>query len=165
MERRPRDPKAAVMPLRLAINLAFYGLLMAAGTLALIQYGVNTYGDEVVGRTMGLVAFSFANLFFALCTNDEYASVFGRALLANSKLLQTSGISLIAIVLCSELDLFNRFLGTTGLSVEQWVLSIAVASIVVWVSEIEKIIKRRRSPEAAAQASRPMQPSLQGQAS
>ena len=165
MARKPRDPEAAVMPLRLAINLAFYGLLMGAGTLALIQYGVNTYGDDKVARTMGLVAFSFANLFFALCTNDELASIFGRALFANARLLQTSAISLIAIVLCAELDLFNRLLDTTGLTVEQWVLCIAVASIVVWASEIEKIIKRRRAPEAAPEASRPLQPSLQGQAS
>ena len=127
------------MPLRLAIDLAFYGLLMGAGTLALIQYGVNTYGDDKVARTMGLVAFSFANLFFALCTNDELASIFGRALLANARLLQTSAISLVAIVLSAELDLFNRLLDTTGLTVEQWVLCIAVASIVVWASEIEKI--------------------------
>ncbi len=165
MARKPRDPEAAVMPLRLAINLAFYGLLMGAGTLALIQYGVNTYGDDKVARTMGLVAFSFANLFFALCTNDELASIFGRALFANARLLQTSAISLIAIVLCAELDLFNRLLDTTGLTVEQWVLCIAVASIVVWASEIEKLIKRRRAPEAAPEASRPLQPSLQGQAS
>jgi len=165
MERKPRDPQAAVMPLRLAINLAFYGLLMGAGTLALIQYGVNTYGDDKVARTMGLIAFSFANLFFALCTNDEYASVFGRSVFSNGKLLQTTALSLVSIILCSELDLFNRFLGTVGLTVEQWVLCIAVGSIVVWVSEIEKIIKRRRAPEPAPAAALPMQPSLQGQAS
>jgi P-type Ca2+ transporter type 2C len=161
MQRKPRDPEGAVMPLRLAINLAFYGLLMGAGTLGLIQYGVNTYGDEVIARTMGLVAFSFANLFYALCANDVTESAFSRSVFSNAKLMQTTGLSLVAIILCSQLDLLNRFLGTTGLTIEQWVLSIAVGSIVLWVSEIEKIFRRRQAPASAPEPTSTIQPAVQ----
>jgi len=156
MDRPPRDPEAAVMPLRLAIRLALFGVVIAAGTLGVIQYAVTQYGDETIARTMGLATFSLFNLFFGLAMNDELASVFSRSLLANGKLLQMTGLSALAILLASELDLLNRFLKTEHLSVDQWLICIVVGSVVVWVSEVEKFFKRRAATETARVQPRPM---------
>jgi P-type Ca2+ transporter type 2C len=156
MDRPPRDPDAPVMPLRLAVRLALFGVVIAAGTLGVIQYAVNQFGDETVARTMGLATFSLFNLFFGLSANDEFESVFSRSTLANVKLLQMSGLSVVAILLANELDLLNRFLKTVHLSVDQWLICIAVGSAVVWVSEIEKFFKRRAATETANVPARPM---------
>jgi Ca2+-transporting ATPase len=144
MERPPRKSDEQVMPLPLAIRLAIYGAIQAAETLVLIQLiSINT-GDEVLARTMGLVTFSFANLFYGLSCNDEKAAVFSHALLANGTLLRMSGISLVFIIIGVQLDFLNRLLNTTPLSVEQWVACAAAGSLILWVMEIVKFFGRRR---------------------
>ena len=148
MERAPRKSDEQVMPLPLAIRLAIFGAIQAASTLVLIQViSVNT-GDETLARTMGLVTFSFANLFYGLACNDEKASVFSHALLANTTLLKMSGISLVFIIIGAQLDLLNRLLNTTGLSIDQWVVCAAAGSVVLWVMEIVKFFRRRAGPGA-----------------
>jgi P-type Ca2+ transporter type 2C len=160
MSRPPRDPTAPVMPLRLAIRLAVLGAVMAAGTLGVIQYALGQYNDEAIARTMGIATFSIFNLLYGLTANDEKESVFSRSLLANGKLLQMTGLSAVAIVLASELDLLNRFLKTTNLSVEQWVICLAVGSAIVWVSEVEKFFQRRSAAAPAKVETRRMQPAV-----
>jgi P-type Ca2+ transporter type 2C len=162
MDRPPRDPDASVMPLRLAIRLAIFGGIIGAGTLAVIQFASNQYGD-VIARTMGLATFSIFNLFYALAVSDEFESVFSRSLLANGKLIQMSGFSAIAIVLASELDLLNRFLSTAHMSVDQWLICIAVGSAIVWVTEVEKFFRRRSASSAARVEARPVRTVLQRQ--
>jgi P-type Ca2+ transporter type 2C len=163
MDRKPRDPNVAVMPLRLAVRLAIFGVVMAAGTLGVIQFAVNEYGDETLARTMGLAAFSISNLFFGLAANDELESVFSKSLLSNGKLMQMTGLSALAILLANELDLLNRFLNTVHLSVDQWLIAIAVGSAVIWVSEVEKFFRRRSASSAVQVETRPARTALQRQ--
>ena len=147
MERPPRKADEQVMPLPLAIRLAIYGAIQAASTLVLIQLiSINT-GDETLARTMGLVTFSFANLFYGLACNDLKASVFSHSLLANGTLLKMSGISLVFIIVGVQLDFLNRLLNTTELSIEQWVVCAAAGSIILWVMEVVKFFGRRSGPE------------------
>ena len=49
------------------------GLVMAVVTLGIIAWATPIYG-EAVARTMGLVAFSLCNIWFALETADEEPS-------------------------------------------------------------------------------------------
>jgi Ca2+-transporting ATPase len=161
MSRPPRDPTAPVMPLRLAVRLAVLGAVMAAGTLGVIQYALSQYADEALARTMGIATFSIFNLLYGLTANDELESVFSRSLLANGKLLQMTGLSAVAIVLASELDVLNRFLNTTNLSVEQWVICLAVGSAIVWVSEVVKFFQRRSAAAPARVETPRMRPAVQ----
>jgi len=149
MERPPRKADEQVMPLPLAIRLAIYGVIMAAATLVVIQWvSLNALGTseevETLARTMGLATFSFSNLFYGLACNDLTASVFSRSLLANRVLLRMSGISLAFIILANQLDLLNRLLTTTPLTVDQWVVCAAAGSVILWVLEVIKFFQRRR---------------------
>jgi len=147
MDRPPRKADEQVMPLPLGIRLAIYGAIQAASALLVIQWvDINT-GDDTLARTMGLATFSFANLFYGLACNDLKASVFSHALLANTKLLQMSGISLGFIILGTQLGLLNRLLNTTPLNIDQWVLCALAGSVILWLMEIVKFFSRRSGPE------------------
>jgi len=165
MDRPPRDPDAQVMPLRLALRLAFYGGVIGAGTLGVIQYASTQYADETLARTMGLATFSLFNLFYALAVSDQLESVFSRSLLANGKLLQMSGLSLVSIVLASELDLLNRFLNTVHMPIQQWLICIAVGSAIIWITEVEKFFRRRAATATAKVEARPMRSAVRRQPS
>ena len=64
----------------------------------------------------------------------------------------------MAIILGTELNLFQRFLDTTGLSLKQWLVCIAVGFTVVIVSEIRKFFLRRRAEPAETEEPAPAAP-------
>src|SRR6478752_2668873 len=98
MEKPPRPANEQIMPMRLAIRLIAVGLILAIMTLGVMQWVVGYFGSDaqVLARSMGLTVFSLASIFFALETNDELGSVFSHATLENRKLMQMSGLSLLA---------------------------------------------------------------------
>ena len=117
---------------------------MAVSALGVIQYAVaGAQWGDTVARTMGVVTFSFATIFFALETNDELRSVFSREMLASRRLLQMCGWSLLATFLITAPDFMHKIFTTTDLTIGQWVICIAVASLVLWVAEIVKVFRRR----------------------
>ena len=48
------------------------------------------------------------------------------------------------IILANQLDLLNRLLTTTALTVDQWVVCAAAGSVILWVLEVIKFFQRRR---------------------
>lgn len=128
---------------RLASRYSFIGLVMAVSTLFILAATAGA-GDVVV-RTMGLTTFSFARIFFALEMNDKLRSLFNRDLLENHLLLKMSGLALLTTFLITELGFMNRLFSTAPLDLGQWMLCIAVGSLVLWVIEGMKFFQRRAS--------------------
>lgn len=153
MKRPPRPSDEQILPRRLAVELVAIGLVLAACTLGVIQYAVaGAHWGNTVARTMGLTTFSIASIFFALETNDQLRSVFSREILESHKLLQMCGWSLLATFLVTAPDFMNRIFATTNLTVGQWVICIAVGSLVLWLSEIAKIFRRRGEAPSASES-------------
>lgn len=143
MERAPRPADAQLLPPRLAVRYGFFGLLMAVSVLVILAAFAGSGG--VVARTMGLTTFSFARIFFALETNDPQQSVFRREVLDNHTLLKWSGLALVTTFLITALGFMNRIFSTTPLSLTEWLLCIALGSLVLWVIEAIKVFRRRRA--------------------
>ncbi len=151
MEVPPRPKEQQIIPSRLMTWLVFCGLVMAAGTLGVLAWANNSYGD-VVARTMGMTTFSLFRLFSSLETADEDESLFGGSILANRPLLVATGLSVMTIVLATEFGFFQRLLGTASLSIDQWVVCIGVSLSLIVVEEVRKLLKVRLGDEAVAPA-------------
>ena len=102
---------------------------------------------------MGFTTFALVQPVLLLHRRDERRSIFSLETFEDSKFMLASGLSVAAIIFGTEFDLFQHFLDTTGLSLEQWLLCIGVALTIVAVSEVRKLILRRR-PEPAASVER-----------
>ena len=148
MKRKPRPSDEPLLPRNLMLWLGTAGLVMALGTLAVAWWGDDEHGTTF-GRTMGFTTFALFNLFFSFTCRDERRSIFSLETFEDSKFMLASGLSVAAIIFGTEFSLFQRFLDTTGLSLEQWLLCIGVALTIVAVSEVRKLILRRR-PEPVA---------------
>jgi Ca2+-transporting ATPase len=122
---------------------------MAVGTLGVIVYASNNYGDAVA-HTMGLATFSVFNLLFSLETADENRTLFSSELLENPMLLKTTALSIVTIVLATELGILQRILGTVGLSIEQWGICVLVGASIVVVAEIKKLLRIQTDETAIA---------------
>jgi P-type Ca2+ transporter type 2C len=154
MKRKPRPSDEPLLPRSLMLWLGTAGLVMALGTLAVAWWGDDEHGIEF-GRTMAFTTFALFNLFFSFTCRDERRSIFNLDTFDDGKFLLASGLSVVAIVLGTEFSLFQRFLDTTGLSLEQWLLCIAVALTIVAVSEVRKIFLRRRPEPVPAEENAP----------
>jgi Ca2+-transporting ATPase len=136
------------------IWLVLAGLVMTVISLGIIAWATPVYGDAVA-RTMGLTAFSFANIWFAFETSDEEHTMFGSALLANPTLLKMAGLAIVATVLMSELKILNRILDTVNMTVDQWVICFVVSLLIIVVAEVKKLLKIRTTELPRLAASEP----------
>ena len=150
MHDAPRKPELPILPRRLLAWLIVAGLSMAVATLGVIDWATQQYGAEVA-RTMGVIVFSLANVWFALETSNEDRSLFSSETVANPTLLKMAGLALVFTVFASELGLTNRVLDTVNLTVDQWMICVVVSLVAVAVAEIKKLL-RIRTTEAPALA-------------
>ena len=144
----PRLKEQKIMPRRLATWLVFCGLVMAAGTLGVLWWANNAYGD-VVARTMGMTVFALFRLFSSLETADEDESLFGGSILGNKPLLVATGLSVMTIVFATELGFLQRLLGTASLSPDQWAVCLLVPLSLIVVEEVRKLLRVRAGDEPA----------------
>jgi len=146
MARKPRDPEARILPRGLMIWLFVIGLVMGAATLGVLAWGSHEY-TGAIGRTMGFTSFAIANLFFSFCSRDELESVFSLGVFRDGKFLMLSGMSVVAIVIGTQMGMMNRFLETVPLNLHQWLICIVAALACVVASEIRKIVLRHGEPD------------------
>ena len=157
MNETPRDPTQPILPNRLFSYLVFIGLVMAICTLGVIWWATDAHG-EAVARTMGLTVFSLANIWFALETSDPAHSVFDMDLRDNPTLLKGVGLAILVTIAAVELNVLNRLLETTGLTIEQWIICLVVSLAVLVVGEVVKLLHisteetTEPAPVAAAEA-------------
>lgn len=151
MDRKPRPANAEILPRQQLVVLAGVGLAIAVSTLGVMQYADLTW-DTTVARTMGLTVIGLASIFLSLEVNDDLRSVFSLEIFDNRKLIQMSGVSLLAIFLVAQFNLLQRIFDTTDLSFGQWLICIAASTLVMWVIEVMKIFRRRAAEHTTAQS-------------
>ncbi len=160
MRRPPRDPRSAVVTPRMWIDIAVVGAIMAAGTLAVMDWALP--GGLVTGpgvgrglpraRTLAFTTLVLYQLFNALNARSEDRSAFHRPF-ANRWLGRALLLSLglqIAVVHAPSLQ---RAFGTVPLSWADWLLCAAVGSSVLWAAELRKLA-RSSAREARRRAGR-----------
>ena len=151
MEEKPRPKDQKILPRPLTVWLIVVGLVMGGGTLAVLAWASGAY-DDTVARTMGVATFSLFRIASSLETADETRSVFSGYVLHNPALLKATGLSIITIVLATELGILQNVLGMVGLTGEQWLVCIGVALSLIVVEEVKKFVKVNTGDVAAARA-------------
>ncbi|MDI6105226.1 HAD-IC family P-type ATPase [Actinoplanes sp. NEAU-A12] len=144
MTQRPRRSDEPLLSRSALGWLGFLGLVMGAITLLVIWWADRAY-DLDTARTMGLTAFSIANLAFSLTVRAEIRSVFSLDTFGDRRFLITTGMSAVAIVLATEFGLFQKILHTTSLDLGQWLICLVAGMLVIAPTEIRKIFLRRRT--------------------
>ena len=142
MSRRPRRPEKPLLSRSDTRWFIVAGVVMAASTLAVIA-GAEDAEGETLARTMGLTTFAIANLAFSFTARDELRSALSPESLADRTFLTASLMSVVAIVVATELDFFHRILDTVSLTGNQWLICIGAGLTIVVASEIRKFLLRR----------------------
>ena len=144
MSQPPRPMDEPILTKRRWSAVITSSIVMAAGTLTVLQLapGEPGYDTASVASTMAFVTFVLYQFFNILNSRNETHSVFNRRTFSNwrlwAALAGTISIQVLVTLIGPLQDLFN----VTSISVGQWLICAAVASSVVVVEEIRKLIVR-----------------------
>ena len=156
MARPPRRRNERVIDARMWSGVLQIGAVMAALTLLtmdmLLPGGlIEGEGDLTTARTAGFTALVFAQLFNCFNARSDTESAFTH-LFVNPWLWGAIALSAALQVAVVHVALLNVAFGTAPLALEQWLLCIAMASVVLWYGELRKLAGRawRNSGSPAA---------------
>nr|WP_279596136.1 cation-translocating P-type ATPase [Actinomyces bowdenii] len=151
MGRPPRKPTDRVVDGAMWAGVLLVGAVMAFSTLAtldiflpggLIEVGVST-DDLATARTAAFTTLVFAQLFNTLNSRSETVSAF-RHLFVNKWLWGSIALAIVLQVAVVEIPLLQTAFSTAPLDLTHWMVVVAMASLVLWVDEIRKLIMRAR---------------------
>ncbi len=146
MKRAPRPRNDRVINREMWLSFALTGTVMAIVTLAVMDIAlpggvVAGQEDMVFARTLGFTTLVFCQLFNVFNSRSDYASAF-RYLFSNWLLWGAVILSAVLQVAVVYVPFLNEAFGTTPIGLTDWVLCIGMASMVLWVDEIKKLILR-----------------------
>ncbi len=146
MTRPPRRSTVRMIDARMWISVLEIGAVMAL--VALLTIDLYLPGGLIEGsqalplaRTAGFTVLVFAQLFNCFNARSESRSAF-RGLFGNSWLWAAVAVSAGLQVAVVELPLLNVAFSTVPLTLDQWFTCLAMASGVLWFSEVRKLLNR-----------------------
>jgi magnesium-transporting ATPase (P-type) len=146
MARTPRRRGARIIDAPMWVGIVSTGIVMALFTLLTIDLflpGGLIEGHEnlTLARTAGFTVLVLAQLFNCFNARSDTSSAF-TGLFANRWLWGAVVLSAALQVAVVHLEFLNHAFGTTPLSLEQWLVCLAMASGVLWFAELRKAIGR-----------------------
>jgi Ca2+-transporting ATPase len=164
MSRPPRDPRTPVITRNTWLNIVYVGVIMAAGTLLVMDWALpggfigRADGTMTYAQTLGFTTLVFFQLFNVFNARFNQRSAFHN-LFNNPWLWLAVGLSLVLQVAVIYVPFLQAAFHTVPLSIGDWLLCALVGSSVLWLSEIRKIIARLvggspASPQSVSRTSR-----------
>ena len=150
MTQQPRPVGEGVLTPRMWRGIVFVGVIMAIGTLFVLDASlaggfVDGRGDLRHAQTMAFTTLMLFQMFNVVNARSDEQSAFVH-LFTNAWLWAAVGGSVALQVLVVHMPFLQRAFGTTDLSGGDWVFCVAVASSVLWLREVSKVLTRRNSP-------------------
>jgi P-type Ca2+ transporter type 2C len=147
MEQPPRPVGERVITPRMWRGIVFVGIIMAAGTLFVLDASmpggfVAGHGDVRYGQTMAFTTLMLFQIFNVANARSDERSAFVH-LFTNHWLWSAIAASLALQVLVVYVPFLQRAFGTVGLTARDWILCVGVASTVLWLREASKLMVRQ----------------------
>ena len=159
MQQPPRPIGEGVLTARMWRGIVFVGVVMAVGTLFMLDASlpggfVEGSGELRYAQTMAFTTLMLFQMFNVLNARSDERSAFVH-LFTNHWLWTALGVSLLLQVVVLYTPFLQRAFGTVSLSAQDWVFCAAIASSVLWLREINKLVGR------VAESTRRVRPRLQ----
>lgn len=141
MMRKPRHPKESIFAHGLGYHAIWVGLVMAASVLFVQAWSIIT--GHAHWQTMVFTTICLTQLGHAFAIRSEKESLFKQGLFSNKALVGAVIISFITQMLTIYVPFLNKIFKTEPLELTELLFCIVLSSIVFFVVELEKFIKRR----------------------
>ena len=147
MRRPPRRLTDTVIDAEMWVGIVWVGAVMAVVTLVALDLRlpggiVGDSGNVVEARTMAFTTLVLAQLFNCFNARSDRASAFHR-LFTNRWLWGAIALSALLQVAVVQLPFLNDAFDTAPLGLEEWLICVGLASVVLWADEAKKLLERR----------------------
>jgi P-type Ca2+ transporter type 2C len=149
MHRLPRRPNEGFFSKGLGLHVLLVGIVMAALTICTQWYMVTNNIEN--WQTIVFTTLCFCQLWHVTAIRSEFSSIFATRFLANKPMLLALLVTVLLQLAVIYIPFFQPVFHTQPLSLPEILVTVAVSSIVFWVVELEKWMRRksrRRSGKA-----------------
>jgi P-type Ca2+ transporter type 2C len=144
MERRPRDPEAAILSPRFVRALFFFALLITASTIAAYLWGLRT-GPVDRAVTLSFMTLALAQLFHLGNARSRGPVLGASRIVANPWALAAVPFVIGLQLLAVHFEPLARVLRTTPLSLVDWGVVTALALVPALVGQTIELVQSRRA--------------------
>jgi Ca2+-transporting ATPase len=149
MHRPPRARSAPVIDRTMWTGIFIVGAAMATVTLLTLDSGlpgglIEGEGTLTRARTMAFTVLVLAQLYNAFNSRSDHQSARHR-LFVNLYLWGAIALSAVLQIAVVHVPLLNQAFETVPLSATEWLFCVAMASVVLWVDELRKLLVRLTS--------------------
>jgi Ca2+-transporting ATPase len=132
------------------ITVGLTGLAVTIGLLSMIEVGQHVFGSVAVGQSIAFTSFALCLIVAAVQCRSESATALTTATFDSKQMNRAMLAEAVLAVLVTQMDVFNRLLGTTQLNLRQfaWALVPAIALLFLW--ELGKYLARHRMRNGTA---------------
>ena len=153
MRQPPRPPGEGVLTPTMWRGIAFVGLVMAVGTLAVLDASlpggfIPGDGDLRYGQTMAFTTLMLFQIFNVFNARSDRESAFVH-LFTNAWLWAAVALSVALQAAVVYVPVLQQAFGTVSLTAADWTACAAVASSVLWLRELSKLVGRMPRPTAS----------------
>jgi P-type Ca2+ transporter type 2C len=143
MSRRPRPRGRSILTRPVLVTVGLAGLAITIGLLAIIKLGEAEFGSLQVASSIAFTAFALCLIVAAFECRSETETVLTTATFNSKQMNWVALGEFVLAVLVTQMDGFNRLLGTTELNMQQfaWAVVPAIALLILW--ELGKALARR----------------------
>ncbi len=141
MNRPPRPPQESVFANGKGIHMIWVGILMAGIALSLQAWAITH------GLHWQTIVFNFlcvSQLMHVLVIRSESQSLFSIGLFSNKPLIGAVLLALLLQIVITYTPFLQPIFQTEALTLNEFILVVAAASIIFFVAEAEKILSRRK---------------------
>src|SRR6476659_5436262 len=147
MARRPLPRGQSVLTRRLVLTVGLVGLAITIALLTLITLGTSHFGSTAIVKSTASTSFAVCLIVAAVECRSETGTALTTATFDSKQMNWAILGEAILAVLVTQMDVFNRLLGTTQINLRQfgWSLIPALALLVLW--ELGKYVARRQGAD------------------
>jgi magnesium-transporting ATPase (P-type) len=153
MHRPPRDPKAGLLDAYFLVRIAIVSLIMAIGTFAIFFWAIGVEAvpaelREDFARTMAVNTMVLFGVFYIFNTRYITAPVLNaRGLFGSRSVWIAIGLVVAFQLVFTYVPFMQIAFATVPMDPWHWLIVLAVASTVLFLIELEKLLYRTRHPD------------------
>ncbi len=141
LREKPKSKNEKILSLDIVPLLIFTVVLMVVGTISLFLYFLPDGIDKA--RTVAFTFMAFSQLFNVINMRSLDASIFKIGFFSNRFMVIALLISIVVQFLVIYMPFFQNIFSFVALNTYEWVLIIALSSLILFVVEVYKFFKRR----------------------
>lgn len=147
MKQRPRNPREKLLSKYILLKILVLVPILLLGTMLLFQIEYQITGNLEKARTIAFATLIMFELFHAFNARSLHVSIFNSRFFTNKYLFYALGGSITLMILSIHTSLGQAIFKTTPLGATEWITIVVVGSMVIWVSEIIKMLIRSEFDE------------------